>query len=157
MNDRLTQRQEEVLGAVQGYIEANGWAPSIREICEIVGAKHPQSVDSVLDCLERKEFVRRGGGARALAVTSKGRIRLKATGLHLIVRGMESPEALADFATELYVDKQRLEADLAEKAEAVCVQTAMQRVLSKRAERLESQIKQLRIRLQILGDQGGGH
>lgn len=69
MNDNLTERQRQVLTFVRTYVAANGWAPSIREICRGVGLATPSAVVWQLDHLQAKGYLRRGQGARAIALT----------------------------------------------------------------------------------------
>jgi repressor LexA len=71
MDPRLTQRQQEVLGFIQAFSEANGVPPTVREIG---GRFHvtPRAAFDHLRALERKGFLRRrsteGRTSRALTL-----------------------------------------------------------------------------------------
>lgn len=57
--DKLTKRQEEVLGFLKEYHREAGFPPSLREICARFGIKGPQNAAKHLDALERKGFIKR--------------------------------------------------------------------------------------------------
>lgn len=57
--NKLTKRQEEVLGFLKEYHRGAGFPPSLREICARFGIKGPQNAAKHLDALERKGFIRR--------------------------------------------------------------------------------------------------
>jgi repressor LexA len=57
--DKLTRRQEEVLGFLKEYLREAGFPPSLREICARFGIKGPQNAAKHLDALERKGFIKR--------------------------------------------------------------------------------------------------
>jgi repressor LexA len=61
--DKLTRRQEEVLGFLKEYMTEAGFPPSLREICARFGIKGPQNAAKHLDALERKGFIRRKASA----------------------------------------------------------------------------------------------
>ena len=69
---RMTERRMAILRYVHEYSDLNGWAPSVREICDEVGLVSPGSVKMHLDALVGMGYLRRGSGARALAVTDAG-------------------------------------------------------------------------------------
>src|SRR5438552_1171042 len=64
----LTRRQIEVLKAVQQHIEKNGFPPSQRELAAGLGISAVHAVEKHLAALERKGYLRRGKGARALSL-----------------------------------------------------------------------------------------
>ena len=69
--EKLTQRQQQVLDCIKESIKENGCPPSVREICAKVGLKSSSSVQSHLDALERKGYLKRNSSsARALTVES---------------------------------------------------------------------------------------
>ncbi len=69
--EKLTQRQQQVLDCIKESIKENGYPPSVREICAKVGLKSSSSVQSHLDALERKGYLKRNSSsARALTVES---------------------------------------------------------------------------------------
>lgn len=68
MSTLLTQRQKEVLDMISHTIESQGYPPSLREIAkyfEIVGTR---AVEKHLIALEKKGYIRKGKGARAIEV-----------------------------------------------------------------------------------------
>jgi repressor LexA len=68
---QITDRQRAVLDFLRGYIEANGFPPSIREIGEHFGVT-PNGVVSNLLALQRKGYISRVEGAcRSIRVIDK--------------------------------------------------------------------------------------
>ena len=59
MDNRLTQRQKEILDFLREFIRDEGFPPSLREICARFGIKGPQNAAKHLDALEKKGFIRR--------------------------------------------------------------------------------------------------
>jgi len=57
MTKELTQRQEEVLEALTGYIEDYGIAPSHVELAELIGVKSSKAAADHLKALERKNVI----------------------------------------------------------------------------------------------------
>lgn len=57
MSKELTQRQEEVLAALIGYIEDFGIAPSHVELAELIGVKSSKAAADHLKALERKNVI----------------------------------------------------------------------------------------------------
>ncbi|MDR0432158.1 MAG: transcriptional repressor LexA [Bifidobacteriaceae bacterium] len=55
----LTDRQKEVLKVIEDSVRNRGYAPSMREIGEIVGLTSPSSVKHQLLALEAKGYIRR--------------------------------------------------------------------------------------------------
>jgi len=58
----LTDRQQEVFNFIVGYIEANGYPPTIREMQEGLGIGSLRGVTIHLDALHKKGFIERLGG-----------------------------------------------------------------------------------------------
>lgn len=67
-NQPLTPRQTEVLKAVERHIEENGFPPSQRELAAGLGISASRAIEKHLAVLERKGYLRRGKGARALSL-----------------------------------------------------------------------------------------
>lgn len=65
---RLSKRQQDILTLIQEVIERDGYPPSQREIAHHFGISGHLSVQRHLDALEKKGFIRKGRGARALEV-----------------------------------------------------------------------------------------
>ena len=57
--DKLTRRQEEVLGFLKEYHRGAGFPPYLRGICARFGIKGPQNAAKHLDALEKKGFIKR--------------------------------------------------------------------------------------------------
>ena len=64
----LTPRQEEVLDLVLEALERKGYPPSIREICDALGLSSTRGAVRHLEALEKKGFITRSPGARAIQV-----------------------------------------------------------------------------------------
>ena len=58
----LTDRQQEVLNFIVGYIEGHGYPPTIREMQEGLGIGSLRGVTIHLDALHKKGFIERLGG-----------------------------------------------------------------------------------------------
>jgi repressor LexA len=61
----LTERQVQVLRAVEQYVEARGGSPTLDEIRRMVGLASKSTVDEHLAALERKGFLSIQPGAHA--------------------------------------------------------------------------------------------
>lgn len=55
----LTDRQRAILEVIQQHLDAHGYPPSVREICNAVGLKSTSSVHAQLATLEDKGYLRR--------------------------------------------------------------------------------------------------
>ena len=64
----LTPRQEEALEFVLGTLERRGYPPSVRELCEALGLSSTRGALRHLEALEKKGFISRAPGARAIQV-----------------------------------------------------------------------------------------
>lgn len=64
----LTPRQEEVLDFILETLERRGYPPSVREVCEALGLSSTRGALRHLEALERKGFISRAPGARAIQV-----------------------------------------------------------------------------------------
>lgn len=64
----LTPRQEEALEFVLSALEKRGYPPSVRELCEALGLSSTRGALRHLEALERKGFITRAPGARAIQV-----------------------------------------------------------------------------------------
>lgn len=58
-SDGLTDRQRAILDVIKDAVEARGYPPSIREICEATGLASTSSVSHQLSVLAKKGFLRR--------------------------------------------------------------------------------------------------
>lgn len=68
MKQDLTQRQQEVLNIVEQYIADNGYPPSLRDIAARLGVNGTLGVMKHLNVLEKKGFIRRESGSRAIVL-----------------------------------------------------------------------------------------
>ncbi|OQB15895.1 MAG: LexA repressor [Firmicutes bacterium ADurb.Bin193] len=57
MYENLTKKQAEILNFITKFISANGYPPSVREICTAVGLKSTSSVHAHLCALERLGYI----------------------------------------------------------------------------------------------------
>lgn len=57
--DKITEKQEEILEFIKEKILKKGYPPSVREICEAVNLKSTSSVHSHLATLEERGYIRR--------------------------------------------------------------------------------------------------
>ncbi|MDY6795679.1 MAG: transcriptional repressor LexA [Actinomycetota bacterium] len=66
--EELTPRQEEVLDHILRTLERRGYPPSVREICDALDLSSTRGALRHLEALERKGFISRAPGARAIQV-----------------------------------------------------------------------------------------
>jgi repressor LexA len=59
----LTATQKRVLEAIRSFQERNGFAPTVRELCDILGLHSTSTVKAHLDTLERKGAIARIHGS----------------------------------------------------------------------------------------------
>ena len=57
--ERITEKQTEILEYIKECVLKKGYPPSVREICEAVHLKSTSSVHSHLETLEEKGYIRR--------------------------------------------------------------------------------------------------
>ncbi len=70
----LTERQREIYEFVAGYVDRQGYPPTVREIGEAVGLASPSTVHAHLANLERAGYLRRDPTKpRALELVGRGR------------------------------------------------------------------------------------
>jgi repressor LexA len=77
----LTERQKSVLQAIKGFVLERGYAPTIRQLGEILNISNPSAVFKHVRSLEKKGYVRREAGELKLvgfspAVESQVRVPL---------------------------------------------------------------------------------
>jgi len=63
----LTRRQKEILDKIQNFILDHGYAPTVREIGQMVGLANPSAVFKHLLSLEKKGYLKREGGELRLS------------------------------------------------------------------------------------------
>lgn len=65
----LTEKQQNVYESILQYQRVNGYAPTIREICKMVGVASTSSVYAHLKILEEKGYIaRKMDASRAIAI-----------------------------------------------------------------------------------------
>jgi repressor LexA len=64
----LTPRQEEVLEFILETLQGRGYPPSVRDICEAFGLSSTRGALRHLEALEKKGYISRDPGARAIQV-----------------------------------------------------------------------------------------
>lgn len=62
----LTKRQREVLEALRLFIETNSYAPSVRELGELLGLHSPATVHAHIKSLIQKGYLERTGSPRSI-------------------------------------------------------------------------------------------
>ena len=67
MRVRLTERQQEVLETIEGFILKYGYSPTIRQLGELLQVANPSAVFKHILSLEKKGYVRREAGEIRLA------------------------------------------------------------------------------------------
>lgn len=67
----LTARQQQILDFIHRMLERHGYPPSVREIAEQLRIGNIWAVQKHLRALERKGYLRKGRGARALEVVGR--------------------------------------------------------------------------------------
>lgn len=65
---KITKRQKELLEIIYSYIKNSGYPPTFEEMRESLVVTSNQSVIDLLEKLKSNGFVRRGEGARSLAI-----------------------------------------------------------------------------------------
>ena len=58
--ETLTKKQELVLDFLKKSIAKNGYPPTVREICKALGLSSPATVQSHLNILEQKKYIKKG-------------------------------------------------------------------------------------------------
>lgn len=68
---RLTNRQEQVLRLIIDYQQTNGYPPTVRELCSMLGLRSTSTIAAYLNALERKGAIARTPSSpRAIRVTA---------------------------------------------------------------------------------------
>ncbi|WAM36614.1 winged helix-turn-helix transcriptional regulator [Caldicellulosiruptor acetigenus] len=58
----LTERQQQILNAIIGYINEKGYSPSIRELADMVGIKSSSTLHGHLQRLAKKGYITKEKG-----------------------------------------------------------------------------------------------
>ena len=67
LKKRLTDRQAEVLEAIEGFVAGHGYAPTVRQLGELLDMANPSAVFKHIISLEKKGFLTRVEGEIRLA------------------------------------------------------------------------------------------
>lgn len=59
IDEELTKRQKQILDFIEEFIIEKAYPPSVREICKAVGLSSPATVQSHLDKLKTKGYIKR--------------------------------------------------------------------------------------------------
>ncbi|MGB3346793.1 MAG: transcriptional repressor LexA [Candidatus Humimicrobiia bacterium] len=59
IDEELTKRQKQILDFIEEFIIKKAYPPSVREICKAVGLSSPATVQSHLDKLKTKGYIKR--------------------------------------------------------------------------------------------------
>lgn len=81
---KLTARQKKVLKAIEDFILAHGYPPTIRRLGELLGIVHPSAVFKHVLSLERKGYLRRVRGELRLQsppAAAEGKVTVPLVGL----------------------------------------------------------------------------
>lgn len=78
--DRLTQRQQNVLAAIEGLLDNGSRPPSIHELMDSLGIASPNGVAKHLIALEAKGYIAREPGARGIRLLKSAGSRLRIDG-----------------------------------------------------------------------------
>ncbi|MBL4974782.1 transcriptional regulator [Bacillus halotolerans] len=66
---KITERQYETLQVIEKYINEKGFAPTYRELMNLLGLTSTSTVKGLLDALRRKEYVTwEAGSPRTLKI-----------------------------------------------------------------------------------------
>ncbi len=105
--ENLTDRQQQTLDFITGYIEKNGFPPALRDIAAHLGINGTFGVMKHLDALEKKGYIRRGSGtSRGLALVRTSRaVSLPVIG---VVRAGALQPAIEDIEGYFSVDQAHL-------------------------------------------------
>jgi repressor LexA len=102
--EQLTERQQQVLDFITGYLDLHGCPPTLREISEHIGTKGTATAIVHLEALERKGYLsRREGSSRNISLVgrSNGSISVPIVGR---VRAGQPTHAIEDIEGYYNVD-----------------------------------------------------
>ena len=101
--EKLTTKQQRIYEFLTDFSRRNGYAPSVREICEGLGLNSTSTVFGHLETLEKKGYMRRGTGKnRAIEIISDKDLRSDIVHIPLIGRVAAGVPILAEQNIEGY-------------------------------------------------------
>ena len=69
----LTKKEETVYNFIKSFIEVDGYAPSVRDICHGVGIQSTSTIHHLLHTLETKGYIALADGkSRAIRLADSG-------------------------------------------------------------------------------------
>ena len=66
--EELTERQRVVLSIIQEFCRRYGYPPTIRQVCEAIGASSPSTVHQDVVALRRRGYLRSAGRRGSIPV-----------------------------------------------------------------------------------------
>ncbi len=102
-NEKLTAKQQRVYEYLTEFTRRNGYAPSVREICDDLELSSTSTVFGHLETLEKKGYIRRGTGKnRAIEILNDKELRSNIVHIPLIGRVAAGVPILAEQNIEGY-------------------------------------------------------
>ncbi|MBO7515421.1 MAG: transcriptional repressor LexA [Lachnospiraceae bacterium] len=101
--EKLTAKQQRIYEYLTEFSRRNGYAPSVREICEGLDLNSTSTVFGHLETLEKKGYIRRGSGKnRAIEILSDRDLHSEIVHIPLIGRVAAGVPILAEQNIEGY-------------------------------------------------------
>jgi repressor LexA len=109
---QLTSKQKGLLDAIQSHVRENNVMPTYRELAVAVGASSPATIHKHVSLLEKKGYILRHDGGRAMSLTPKATSVRPAIGLPLMgliaagspIEAIETNETI-DVPSDMVVDE----------------------------------------------------
>lgn len=64
----MITRREEVLKAIRGFVKSHGYAPTVRDLADMLGVGHSTIQKALTDLVNDGKIQRAGGVSRGLVV-----------------------------------------------------------------------------------------
>lgn len=69
-DNQLTEKDKVAYSAIAGFIRENGYAPSVRDLCRVLGVKSTATIQFRLKSLAEKGYIKTtAGGKRTIRIT----------------------------------------------------------------------------------------
>lgn len=68
----MMTRREEVLNAIRSFVKTHGYAPTVRDLADILGVGHSTIQRALTDLVNDGKIQRAGGVSRGLVVKEEG-------------------------------------------------------------------------------------
>ncbi len=69
---KITKAQSKIYEAIVSFMVANGFAPSVRDVCKMIGYKSPGSVYNHIVSLSKKGLISMNGSSNRMHITVPG-------------------------------------------------------------------------------------